>query len=548
MSKIINISNLENQLPSSVKQDAVSFSALNSRNLNSRVTISSPPKKSRWVLISLLITVVIVLVGFILLSFFDFNFKVFENTVDIFDNNTCTGKICQEYQDVSLDTSKCVGVFCNNSVNNLPKTNNRTNILLSGIDTREKGSSTYLTDTIMLLSYDHTSGILYSISFPRDIVVTYENYYEQIVSSKINEVYYNGGAIEDHHEEGILTLQKKIEEITGLSIHYNSMITLRGFTDLIDILGGVDVNLAEEVTDVYPLSELPTDYAKKNCVSIQFVEDGQYCLWRLPSGQNHLDGQTALVYARSRKYSSDWVRAARQQDVINSIRAKISSSTTLSNPQKLGEIVNTLKDNIKVSKYTTNDILAALDLKDKYKKNIQIVLDPKFGGGNLIGSGPSGTYFGSHQVIFDKTYKSIQKYLGYIYNNSAFYTDKPNIFIYSDIAVSNLKNDYSVILAEESNYPGATVSYLPITNAVSTFKFLTPTISSSSLSTSSTTAKVGEETKINYKVYLYDYSGNQKKASIDYILNKFPEITLINNDGKSSALNGEDFAIIIKKE
>jgi hypothetical protein len=40
----------------------------------------------------------------------------------------------------------------------------------------------------------------------------------------------------------------------------------------------------------------------------------------------------------------------------------------------------------------------------------------------------------------------------------------------------------------------------------------------------------------------------KKKASIDYILNKFPEITLINNDGKSSALNGEDFAIIIKKE
>jgi len=551
MSRIINLGKLDTNLKPDTKLQLqnVILSRTKSRNITTEINSINfqPKKKSKWKLIAILTLIVFSLCSFIAITIFGFNFQSFRDKLSIFESSTCTGKICNEFENIKLDNSVCVGVFCSNGKFNLPKTNNRTNILITGIDTREKGSSTFLTDTIMVLSYDHKTGFVYMISFPRDIVVTYENYYGELVKSKINELYYSGGAIEDHHEEGVLTLQKELEKITGLTIHYNAMITLKGFVDLIDKLGGVDITLTEDVSDVYPISELTEVYKKSKCVATVFVEDGQYCQWVLKAGKNHLDGQSALVYARSRKYSSDWVRAARQQEVISAVRAKITSSSTLSNPQKLFDIVATLKDNIKTSKYGVNDLLAALDLKDSIKNIVQLVLDPTFGNGELIGSGPVGTGLGSHQIILDSTYKKIKEYLALISTNPEIFVDKPNIFVYSDIGLDKINRNYYAELADERKFPGAIVSYIPVVDSYDTFNIPSPTGSVTTSVATSKNLSASSNQIFKYKIYLIDYSKGLKSISINKIKQLYPEIEILTTNS-SKALNSEDFAIVIAED
>lgn len=542
MSKIIELGKIKNnqnkELPQVVDRDVVLASApvIPKPEINK----VKPKRRIRWRLILILLMVLCFLGAFATIAAFGFNFKTLQETKKIFDDSTCTGKICEDYKEVKIDDSTCVGILCNNNKYNLPKTNGRTNVLFTGVDTRESGNKTFLTDTIILMSYDYESGNAYMISFPRDIVLTYENYSGITVKTKINEMYFNGGGSDDHHQEGMLTLQKAVEEITGLTVHYNAMITLRGFVDLIDKLGGIDLDIKETTTDVYPLVELPKAFANSKCKSIVYVEDGNYCLWTLNAGINHLDGQTALLYARSRKYSSDWVRAGRQQEVINAARTKITSSSTLSNPQNLFDIIQTLKDNIKISNYTLNDILAALDLKESVKNTIQVVLDPSFGDGKLIGSGPSGTYLGSHQVFLNSTFEPIQEYLQYIYSNPISYKEKPNIYLYSDVATSLWKKDYIEEIGDDSNYPGTIISYVPVINSQTLFGLPKVEVANSSSST-----KISTSTDKNaYTVYIIDYTGGKKNGSLEKLKAAYPEFKLISGN---KPLNEEDFAIIISK-
>lgn len=193
-----------------------------------------------------------------------------------------------------------------------------------------------LTDTIIVASLDNEKKLVTMISLPRDTYIKDQ----EVGNSRINEVYYNAKNHFGSSIEGLNHLKGKVESLLGVPIHYWIKIDFKGFKELIDALDGIDVDVEKAIYDpYYPL-------------------DGTYQTqtFKLNAGLQHLDGATALKYARSRKTTSDFDRAKRQQDIIYAIKEKTLQTKTFLSKEKLTNILNTLKNNLETN-ITVKEIL-----------------------------------------------------------------------------------------------------------------------------------------------------------------------------------------------
>lgn len=175
----------------------------------------------------------------------------------------------------------------------------RVNVLVMGLDYRdwEEGGPSR-TDTMLLLSLDpaaHTAAVL---SIPRDLWVNIPGF----DYGKINTAYYLG---ELYHLDGGgpgLAIQT-VENLLDLKINYYAQVDFNAFVSFIDLIGGVDIDVPEEIT-VDPI--------------------GQHNTVVLQPGLQTLDGATALAYARNRDtIGGDFDRSKRQQQVIVGIQSRI---------------------------------------------------------------------------------------------------------------------------------------------------------------------------------------------------------------------------------
>ncbi len=256
--------------------------------------------------------------------------------------------------------------------------NNLTSILIVGIDTREKGSRLLNTDTIILASYNNASHKIAMVSFPRDLDVNYPN---TPSIGKINATYYYGE--QKRAGGGMDYLRTLIQNISGVPIQYYVMVDLKGFTTVIDQLGGVDVEVDTAFKGDYPTENY-------GWMKVTFAK-----------GMQHMNGATALQYARIRhaypgSEASDFARARRQQKIIQAVVDKATKMETLQNPKVIMEIIGTVANNIKFNKVTPEDIEAGLTiLLEKGKPSMYSqVLDPAAGGryGRLITRGSGHLY------------------------------------------------------------------------------------------------------------------------------------------------------------
>jgi LCP family protein required for cell wall assembly len=241
----------------------------------------------------------------------------------------------------------------------------RINILLLGMRGENVSGGGLLADTIMVVSIKPAENKIAMISIPRDLYVQVPGTENQ---EKINAVYAHG--MERGKEGGIEDMQRVVGEITGIEIHYGVSINFKGFTDLVDAVGGIEVTLSKPFTEALQFNEAQVCDGDKGGVytvptgefDIKKNEKGkivaQYPLctnanpecggnFALPAGLNKLDGATALCYARSRYGSSDFERAKRQQLVIQSIKDKAMSIGTLSDFGKVNAVLNALGDNVR---------------------------------------------------------------------------------------------------------------------------------------------------------------------------------------------------------
>jgi LCP family protein required for cell wall assembly len=167
----------------------------------------------------------------------------------------------------------------------------RVNILLLGIDHRDDepidGSRS---DTIMVVSIDPLSKSVVMVSLPRDLWVSIPGYFQQ----RINVAHSAGGPA---------LVGRTIEANFGIRIDHFARINFRGFEEIVDAVGGVIVDAERTIKD----DEYPTE---------------DYGVMRLfiPPGPQHMDGRTALQYARSRHSENDFGRARRQQRVLMALR------------------------------------------------------------------------------------------------------------------------------------------------------------------------------------------------------------------------------------
>lgn len=256
----------------------------------------------------------------------------------------------------------------------------RVNILLLGMRGEGVEGGGLLADTIMVLSIHPKSGEgdtskASLISVPRDLYVKVPDRDEH---RKINAVYALGEERE-HGGGGIEDMRKIVGEVTGLDIPYGVTINFQGFKDLVNAIGGINVYLDQPFEEGIQFRGL-----EKRCDGITYtVPSGNYeekriqrkngtyyanpkryplCFermtpqaiaelecggnFKLPAGDNLLDGDKALCYARARYTSSDFDRARRQQEVIKLIKAKALSLGTLTDFSKVSAMLDSLGNNV----------------------------------------------------------------------------------------------------------------------------------------------------------------------------------------------------------
>jgi len=198
----------------------------------------------------------------------------------------------------------------------------RINILVLGIDRRPRDGDDLpsRTDTIFVVTVDpktKSSGIL---GIPRDLVVDIPFKAGGTYQDRVNTIYVQGESQE--YEGGGIGLMKRVLAAPPFNITIDKyvMVDFEGFEEIIDALGGIDVDVPEAVYDpYYSETELPGDY---------FPQDFE-------PGTQHMDGRTALAYSRIRFSSDDLDRIQRQQRVIFATIDKAKSLNVLSNAPTL---------------------------------------------------------------------------------------------------------------------------------------------------------------------------------------------------------------------
>jgi LCP family protein required for cell wall assembly len=201
----------------------------------------------------------------------------------------------------------------------------RINILLLGIDRRGGRGWGYRTDTIILVTLDtnrKTAGLL---SIPRDLQVPIPDFGEDRINT-VN-VY---GYVQHYPGDGPALLKQTIEANFAIPVDYYIVADFDGFREIVDALGGVELEVPRELHDTqYPDPKPDDPHAYK---TVHF-----------DPGWQRMDGERALEYARSRMSTSDVDRAWRQQQILLAIREEVLDRNLI---QEVPKLVTALKDSI----------------------------------------------------------------------------------------------------------------------------------------------------------------------------------------------------------
>jgi polyisoprenyl-teichoic acid--peptidoglycan teichoic acid transferase len=163
-------------------------------------------------------------------------------------------------------------------------------------------------DSIMLMRTDPSHHRLYYLSIPRDLQVPIPGY----DTEKINAAFQLGG---------VTLAIKTIHEFTGLPINHVIVVNFGAFKQLIDAIGGIDINVPKPIHS----NRFDCPFSAARCQTWQG--------YRFAKGEQHMNGQRALVYSRIRENlldpsETDITRGARQQAVIDAVTSKLASVST----------------------------------------------------------------------------------------------------------------------------------------------------------------------------------------------------------------------------
>lgn len=202
------------------------------------------------------------------------------------------------------------------------------NILLIGLDgTNDKLPKR--SDTMILLTIDKLNKSLKLTSLARDTLVKIPGRGEE----KLTHAYAYG------QEE---LLMQTINENFDLDIKDYAVVNFKSFIDIVDIIGGVDINVNEK--EIHHLNEVI-----KECYGVNH-EDTKNIEYITSSGNHNLNGYQALAYARIRKLDTIYKRDERQRLILTNIAHKLSDVSISKYPQIAKSILRHIKVNIAFNK------------------------------------------------------------------------------------------------------------------------------------------------------------------------------------------------------
>ena len=183
-------------------------------------------------------------------------------------------------------------------------------VLLLGTDNAQLVGRTgdMHSDSIMLLRTDPSHHRLYYLSIPRDLRVPIPGHGTQ----KINAAFQIGGAA--------LAI-KTIHDFTSLDVNHVIVVNFGDFKDLINAIGGIDINVPKPIQS----NRFDCPFSQQKCQTWKG--------YRFAKGEQHMNGERALVYSRIRENlldpsETDVTRGARQQAVIDAVTSKLASFGT----------------------------------------------------------------------------------------------------------------------------------------------------------------------------------------------------------------------------
>ncbi len=234
----------------------------------------------------------------------------------------------------TLSVSPFKALFSNNS---LKTYEDQVNILLLG-KAGEDQEGPNLTDTIMIANYNLKTNGLTTVSIPRDI-------WSATLRDKVNSAYAYGEAKKPGG--GFILAKSEISTIAGIPVHYATAIDFNKFKELIDYLGGIEIEIERSFQDrKFPIEGRENDDCDGNkefkC---------RYQTVTFTRGKKIMDGKTALKFVRSRNAEgpegTDFARELRQQKVLVAVIDKTLSYIKKPNIENYRNIYTLLNNIVK---------------------------------------------------------------------------------------------------------------------------------------------------------------------------------------------------------
>jgi LCP family protein required for cell wall assembly len=205
----------------------------------------------------------------------------------------------------------------------------------------------YLTDSLEVMSFDPKADTVTLISIPRDLFIMIP-YYQGRGGywGRINEAYTAGmGNVDrndthvpyEKHEAGGQLAMKAVAQVLGIPIDYWISMDFVGFKQFINAIGGVDVNVEKAFTDY--------EYPNNDDATV----DPSYRTVHFDAGLQHLDGDRAIEFARSRhsaEEGDDFSRSRRQQLLMLAVKDKLFRVETI---PKLLSLLDALEGHLRMS-------------------------------------------------------------------------------------------------------------------------------------------------------------------------------------------------------
>ena len=220
-------------------------------------------------------------------------------------------------------------------------------VLFLGVDSESKdgldANAAFNGDTLMLVTFNPKTLTATMLSFPRDT-------YVPIYSSSDRMLYQN--KINASAAYGTASTVNTIEHLTGINIDYFVKVNFQGVIDLVNTLGGIDVDVEQPTYSYYVSIYGEGRLCESNSLRSTLPTD----LVCMNTGMQHLNGEQALAYSRNRYgfINGDLDRNRHQQQVIEAVAKQLMKSSNLSTFESL---LDTISKNI-ATNMKTNQILS----------------------------------------------------------------------------------------------------------------------------------------------------------------------------------------------